>query len=117
MVHIKLCIMRQFVIFIENINDVKISDIQELNNRMYATQLSKTTIKPLVDDKLYYIKQYVKIIELNYFDMYIKVINDQGSTFIGQIIDGIDIEVDLPADIYIESFKKDNENYYLYVKY
>ena len=110
--------MRQFVIFLENMNDVTISDIQELNNTMYYSSLNDSpAVKPLVDNKIYYVKEYVKIIEIDYSDMYIKVLNEQGSTLIGQIIEGFDIEFNIPADIYIEYYKKDKESYDLYAKY
>lgn len=109
---------RNIVIFIENMNDVVISDTQDLINSMASTHFTgKSKLKPLVNGKIYPVKEYVKMIEIDYLDMYIKVINEHGSTFIGQIVEGLEIEFnEVPANIYIESYKKEEENYYLYAK-
>jgi hypothetical protein len=111
--------MQYMVIYIENMNDVVISDTQQMINSMASTNfIGKDKMKPVVEGKLYHpVNNYSKIIEIDYLDMYIKVINEYDSTFIGQIIEGLHDMINLPAQIYIESYKKENESYYLYAKY
>lgn len=110
---------KNIVIYIEDMKDVSISDTQELMNSMATTNLTgKVKRRPLADGKIYPVKDHVTIIEIDYLDMYIKVMNEHGSTFIGQIIEGLDIEFDeIPSQLYIESYQKEDEHYYIYAKY